>query len=175
MNIPLILTFSRIVGGLVVLPVLILCAPVGDGSFWAMTCAAIATLFCATDFFDGFYARKMGRATVLGRIIDPVADKVFVIATLISLLSQNLVPVFVVLVIVARELFVSCLREVALEYHFYCPVRWSGKIKTAIQMFFLVNTLAFGLSMVPTVLVLAATLFSAIDYARSFYHAWYRI
>jgi len=80
--------------------------------YWAtgVFCAAMAT-----DWFDGRIARRTGRSSPLGSLLDPVADKLLVMATLIVLLGQNVFPAWMVAAIVARELLISGLRQAAVE------------------------------------------------------------
>ena len=81
-------------------------------NYWAtgVFCAAMAT-----DWFDGRIARRTGRTSPLGSLLDPVADKLLVLATLIVLIDQHVFPAWMVAAIVARELLVSGLRQAAIE------------------------------------------------------------
>src|SRR6476661_7390193 len=90
-------------------------------------------LFCVamtTDWFDGRIARRSGRTSSFGSLLDPVADKVLVLATLIVLLDQGVFPAWMVAAIVGRELLVSGLRLAALERGVVIPARDLGKLKT---------------------------------------------
>ena len=69
----------------------------------------------STDWFDGRIARRSGRTTSFGSLLDPVADKVLVLATLVVLLDAGVFPAWMVAAIVARELLISGLRLAALE------------------------------------------------------------
>jgi CDP-diacylglycerol--glycerol-3-phosphate 3-phosphatidyltransferase len=96
-------------------------------AYWA-TGLFIAAM--ATDQFDGWLARRQGRTTPLGSLLDPVADKVLVLATLIVLIDSGVFPAWMVAAIVARELLVSGLRLAAVERGVVIQARDLGKLKT---------------------------------------------
>src|SRR6478672_4799910 len=90
-------------------------------------------VFClamATDWLDGKIARRTGRTSPLGSLLDPVADKLLVMATLIVLLDQDVFPAWMVAAIVARELLISGLRQAAVERGVVIAARDLGKLKT---------------------------------------------
>src|SRR5207249_5350112 len=92
--------------------VVILCAWSFEGhAYWATTLFVVAM---ATDWFDGRIARSRGRTSSLGSLLDPMADKVLVLAALVMLVDAGVVPGWMVAAIVARELLVSGLRLAAL-------------------------------------------------------------
>ena len=92
---------------------------------------------CITDFFDGYIARAMRQTSMVGRFLDPIADKLLVSTILISyvgldrLVGWNLIPV---ILIVCREIFISGLREFLADYQIRMPVSQLGKWKTTTQM-----------------------------------------
>ncbi len=95
-----------------------------------------------TDWLDGYFARKYGQVTVLGRILDPFADKVIICGTFILLASIpeiNALPwglrAWMVVVIVGRELLVTTLRSFIEERGGDFSAKWSGKIKMGVQCF----------------------------------------
>jgi len=96
-------------------------------AYWA-TSLFIAAM--ATDQLDGWLARRQGRTTALGSLLDPIADKVLVLATLIVLVDANIFPGWMVAAIVARELLVSGLRLAAVERGIVISARDLGKLKT---------------------------------------------
>ena len=90
-------------------------------------------VFClamATDWFDGRVARASGKSTPLGSLLDPVADKILVLAVLIVLIDQSVFPAWMVVAIVAREFLISGLRLAALERGVVIAARDLGKLKT---------------------------------------------
>jgi CDP-diacylglycerol--glycerol-3-phosphate 3-phosphatidyltransferase len=99
-------------------------------AYWA-TALFIAAM--ATDQIDGWLARRQGRTTPLGSLLDPVADKVLVLATMIVLIDANIFPGWMVAAIVARELLVSGLRLAAVERGVVIQARDLGKLKTWAQ------------------------------------------
>ena len=86
--------------------------PFQGHDYWA-TGVFIAAM--ATDWFDGRIARRSGRTSSLGSLLDPVADKLLVMTTLIVLIDQGVFPAWMVAAIVARELLISGLRQAAIE------------------------------------------------------------
>lgn len=127
-KIPNILTLSRIV---VVVPFIACFYLEGQLSGWITF--GIFTLAALTDFFDGWIARRYNVISQLGRILDPIADKVIVVSALIMLLVVNNSLVIPVVAIIVRELLISGLRE-GLAGHVKIPVGRLGKLKTASQM-----------------------------------------
>jgi CDP-diacylglycerol--glycerol-3-phosphate 3-phosphatidyltransferase len=99
-------------------------------AYWA-TALFIGAM--ATDQVDGWFARRGGRATALGSLLDPVADKILVLATLIVLVGEGVVPGWMVAAIVAREFLVTGLRLAALERGVVIRARDLGKLKTWAQ------------------------------------------
>jgi CDP-diacylglycerol---glycerol-3-phosphate 3-phosphatidyltransferase len=96
-------------------------------AYWA-TALFIAAM--ATDQIDGWLARRQRRTTPLGSLLDPVADKVLVLSTLIVLIDEGIFPGWMVAAIVARELLVSGLRLAAVERGVVIQARDLGKLKT---------------------------------------------
>lgn len=139
-TIPNILTFFRILA----IPGIVcsLYTQSFGGDWIAFGCYVLA---CITDFFDGYIARAMRQISLIGRFLDPIADKLLVSTVLISyvglgrLVGWNLIPV---ILIVCREIFISGLREFLADYKIRMPVSQMGKWKTTTQM------LALGFLMV---------------------------
>ena len=88
-----------------------------------------------SDYFDGYYARKYGSVTTLGKFLDPIADKLLVSAGLLSLLSLGKVSLFVVLPVVLRDILIDGIRAVAAAEQHIIAAGALGKWKTAIQLF----------------------------------------
>jgi CDP-diacylglycerol--glycerol-3-phosphate 3-phosphatidyltransferase len=104
--------------------------PFQGHDYWA-TAVFIAAM--ATDWFDGRIARRSGRTSSLGSLLDPVADKLLVMTTLIVLIDQGVFPAWMVAAIVARELLVTGLRQAAIERGVVIAARDLGKLKTWAQ------------------------------------------
>ncbi len=95
--------------------------------YWA---TALFIVAMATDWFDGRIARRRGRVSELGSLLDPIADKLLVMAVLIVLIDNGVFPGWMVAAIVAREFLVSGLRLAALERGVVMQARDLGKLKT---------------------------------------------
>ena len=143
-----------------------------DGhDYWA------TALFCVamtTDWFDGRIARRRGRTSPLGSLLDPVADKVLVLAALVMLIGERVVPAWMVAAIVGRELLVSGLRLAALERGVVIAARDLGKLKTWSQAvaagvggLAAAGVWSHSISWWFLLLAVALTWVSGLDYARS--------
>ncbi|HEY7536727.1 MAG TPA: CDP-diacylglycerol--glycerol-3-phosphate 3-phosphatidyltransferase [Gaiellaceae bacterium] len=143
-----------------------------DGhAYWG---TAVFCVAMATDWFDGRIARRSGKTSPFGSLLDPVADKVLVLATLVVLLDAGVFPAWMVAAIVGRELLVSGLRLAALERGVVIPARDLGKLKTWSQA---VAAAAGGLAAAGAwsddvswwllLLAVALTWLSGLDYARA--------
>ena len=134
-------------------------------------------LFCvamSTDWFDGRIARRTGHTSSFGSLLDPVADKVLVLGTLVVLLDQRVFPAWMVAAIVGRELLVSGLRLAALERGVVIAARDLGKLKTwsqavaaAVGGFAAAGAWRTDFSWWFLLLAVALTWLSGLDYARS--------
>ncbi len=138
--------------------------------YWATALFAVAM---ATDWFDGKLARRSGRASALGSLLDPVADKLLVLSVLVVLVDRGIFDGWIVAAIVARELLVSGLRLAALERGTVLQARDLGKLKTWAQA---LAALLGGLAAADVVdqsvawwallVALVLTWVSGLDYAR---------
>jgi CDP-diacylglycerol---glycerol-3-phosphate 3-phosphatidyltransferase len=98
--------------------------------YWATVVFAIAM---ATDQIDGWLARRRNQTSAFGSLLDPIADKVLVLAALVMLIGEGVAPTWMVAAIVAREIAVSGLRLAALERGVVMGARDLGKLKTWVQ------------------------------------------
>jgi CDP-diacylglycerol--glycerol-3-phosphate 3-phosphatidyltransferase len=96
--------------------------------------AGVFALAALTDGLDGYIARRRQDVTTFGKLMDPLADKVLIIAALVSLVSLGRLAAWVAMVIIARELAVTGLRAVAAEQGVVIAASWLGKLKTALQI-----------------------------------------
>jgi CDP-diacylglycerol--glycerol-3-phosphate 3-phosphatidyltransferase len=139
-------------------------------AYWATALFAVAM---ATDWFDGRLARRSGRASALGTLLDPIADKLLVLSVLIVLIDQGVFDGWIVAAIVARELLVSGLRLAALERGRVLEARDLGKLKTWSQAvaaglggLAAADLFADAIAWWALVVALVLTWVSGLDYAR---------
>lgn len=95
-----------------------------------------------TDFLDGYIARRDNLVTDFGKLMDPLADKLLVTSVLIGFIALDMVPAVVVMLIIAREFIVTSLRLIASNKGVVIAADVFGKIKTVLQMVFLINGMA---------------------------------
>jgi CDP-diacylglycerol---glycerol-3-phosphate 3-phosphatidyltransferase len=138
--------------------------------YWATAVFAAAM---STDWFDGRIARRRGRTSELGSLLDPVADKLLVLTVLIVLIGRGVFPGWMVAAIVAREFLVSGLRLAALERGVVLHARDLGKLKTwsqavaaAIGGLAAAGAWSDGVAWWALLIALVLTWISGLDYAR---------
>jgi len=150
LTIPTIMTWTRIVAiplivGVFYLPDTLVTMPVKN-----LTATVMFVLFAATDWLDGYLARKLNQISSFGAFLDPVADKFLVCASLLVLVHLNRADVFVGLIIIGREIAISALREwmAQIGASKSVAVHMIGKLKTVGQMvaipFLLYDGVLFG-------------------------------
>ena len=135
-NLPNLLTVMRIL--LVPVLVVALLNETPNGDLLAAIVFAIASL---TDAVDGYLARSRNSITTFGKLMDPVADKLLILAALIALVSLDRVDAWVAMVIIAREFAVTATRMAATQQGVVIAANWWGKAKTIVQVacvFFLI-------------------------------------
>lgn len=127
MNLPNKLTLIRIV----LVPVCMALTLTGH-MFAALVVFIVASV---TDFLDGYIARKNNLVTSFGKIMDPLADKILVFGALLTFLQMGFINSWCVVIILAREFFVTGMRVVAVDKGKVIAASWWGKIKTNVQMY----------------------------------------
>ena len=141
---------------------------------WNQILAALIFIVAAsTDGLDGYIARKNKIVTNLGKLLDPLADKLLVAAVLISLVEMNKIGAWIVIVIISREFAVTGLRQIALlEGVVLAASKW-GKWKTAVQITMIIALLLnnfpftflhFRFDMIASWAAVLITVYSGIDY-----------
>ena len=170
MTLPNALTLGRIV----LIPVFwILALGTSPAARWAAL--AVFLIASLTDFFDGRIARKKQQITSFGKIMDPLADKLLIIAALLVFCKQGDVPFVALMIIISRELAVTSLRVVAMGEGKVLAADKSGKVKTFSQCIYCIILLLHieNFSFIPqpdlikTILIwiiVAITVYSGIDY-----------
>lgn len=127
-TVPNILSFVR----LILIPVFVLLLVAGDYG-WALLVIAVSSI---TDFVDGFVARHFNQVTRLGQLLDPAADRLFILSTLLGLAWVGVLPWWFAAVIVARDLLLLALGVVLANYRFGpLPVHHLGKMGTFALLF----------------------------------------
>lgn len=181
MNIANRLTIARIV--MIPLFLLIMCFPKDTLGMvnvfhsnlsvsWVLA-MIIFTIASITDFLDGYLARKYHLITNFGKFADPLADKLLVMTAFITLVGASVIPMWIVAVIVCRELAVTGLRLLLVNDGEVLAAAWPGKVKTATQMLaiiflliddFPVKGLPFSIGTILLYVCLVATVYSGVDY-----------
>ncbi len=134
-NLPNYLTYLR----LLIIPVFVYC--MHDPSAWSLRFATLLFMFAViTDWMDGFIARRLGAESDFGKLLDPLADKILMMAALVMLASLRSevygdpwVPGWVVVLVLSREIWVTGLRGMAATQGLILPAGGYGKIKAAFQ------------------------------------------
>lgn len=143
-----------------------------DGLTWTAPAALIVFMLAsATDWLDGWMARKYGLITNFGKFIDPVADKLLVVSAMTALCGRGLLPAWAVVIVLFRELAVDGLRLVAVEQGHVIAAGKLGKIKTVSQIVLILWLMLLRqpvtqslLSGVLCLAVVVMTLWSGADY-----------
>ncbi len=138
MNFPNALTLARIV----LIFVFIILAANADGPVKAFNSShvlriiayAVALVAAFTDLADGYFARKWNQVTDFGKLMDPLADKIFVAGIMLILVQHQLLPPLIAVIIISREFLVTGLRMLALQKNTVIAADIWGKIKTVLQM-----------------------------------------
>ena len=162
-TIPNVLSMLR----LALVPVFLAFIVIGD-YVAALVVLVIASL---TDLLDGYLARTLGQVTRLGQLLDPAADRLYIFAALVGLAANGLVPWWIVVVIVARDVFLLIL-GIVLANHGYgpLPVHQLGKVAT-FALFFGLPVIMLGLAF-PTVQPLSEPIGWAITLWGAFLYWW---
>ena len=132
--------------------------------------AFIFVVASATDFFDGYVARTFDQITTLGKILDPLADKMLTLAGFLGLMMLDRASEWAIFLIITRELFITGLRVSAVSQGLDIAASWMGKVKTVVQMV----AIGFLLMEWPGAAILlwfavGLTLYSGYEYVRDFF------
>ena len=132
-TVPTLLTWTRIIA----IPLLVGVFYLGlERQVQNLVATVMFVVFAATDWLDGYLARKLNQTSSFGAFLDPVADKFLVCASLLVLVDQQRADVFVALIIIGREIAISALREwmAQIGASRSVAVHMIGKVKTTVQM-----------------------------------------
>ena len=152
------------IGRMILIPVFLILAYTGH-AYWAL---GVYILACLSDTLDGYIARHYRQVTDFGKFMDPLADKMLVLAAMIFLVEKNQMPGWAVAIVLFREFAISGLRLIAVEQNRVIAAAWSGKIKTTVTMIGLGAMLIFGdnrvIAWIVTALIVLTTVYSGIEY-----------
>ena len=142
----------------------------GLGEYGKYVAAAVFILASATDWLDGYLARKNGLVTDFGKFMDPIADKLLVCSAMICLVENDALAAWIVIIIIGREFIISGFRLVASDKGTVIAASYGGKFKTVFQMIMVILLiLDFGgvfdtIAEVVVWISLILTVISLIDY-----------
>ena len=162
-NVPNVLTVFRILLVPVLVVALLDATPSGD-----LLAAVVFVVASLTDLLDGYLARTRNAVTTFGKLMDPIADKLLIVAALVSLVSLDRLEAWVAMVIIAREFAVTVMRAIAVERGIVIAASWLGKVKTVLQIAAVIALIATNPAPAwvdaLVYLAVAATLISGADY-----------
>ena len=138
-NLPNVLTLTRIL--LIPVFVVLFVSPTPERSLAA---AIVFVVAAVTDLFDGYLARRRGQVTKLGRLLDPIADKLLVLSALVVLVQVDRVGALLAILIIAREVAVTGIRAIAATEGMIISAEITGKYKMALQVIAIVLLILEG-------------------------------
>ncbi len=173
MNLPNALTLARIF----LIPFLVVVLLTRQMHNWAYWGSGLFLAAALTDLLDGYFARRRKQVTTLGRLLDPIADKLLISSALISLVQLRIAPAWMVVIIIGREFAVSGLRSIAASEGFSIDVSRLGKGKmvgqvVAIASLILGNELGGWVRQTARIMlwaVVIVALLSMVQYFREFW------
>ena len=140
----------------------------GQPGLWMWLSLAIFIIASLTDYVDGHIARKYNQVTDFGKFLDPLADKLLVIAAMAMLCEWGKFPAWALMIVLTREFAVTGLRLVAVQKGTVIAAGWSGKVKTASTMIGLCVWMGFPtiswLGWIVTAVIVVTTLYSGMEY-----------
>ena len=128
-NIPNLLSISRILSVPIFIVLMLEPSPIR-----ALIAGIVFSLASATDWLDGYLARRLGQVTKMGKLLDPIADKILVTSALIMLVDIGKIASWIAIVIIGREFAVTGLRAIASSEGIVIPAETIGKYKTGAQI-----------------------------------------
>lgn len=137
------------------------------------TAALLFVIASVTDFFDGYIARELDQITIVGQILDPLADKMLTLAAFLGLMMNGEASAWAVYIIIGRELFITSLRTLSISIGIDVSASLMGKVKTVVQMIaigFLLMHWHGGDSILW--MAVAVTLYSGGEYLAAFANAY---
>ena len=140
----------------------------GQPGLWMWLALGLFIVASLTDYVDGYIARKYDQTTDFGKFLDPLADKLLVIAAMAILTEWGRFPAWALMIVLTREFAVTGLRLIAVQKGTVIAAGWSGKVKTASTMIGLcvwmgIPTVAW-LGWIVTAVIVVTTLYSGVEY-----------
>ena len=140
----------------------------GMAGLWMYLSLAIFIIASLTDFLDGYIARHYNQTSDFGKFLDPLADKLLVLAAMSIFCEWGKFPAWALMIVLTREFAVSGLRMVASQKGNVIAAGWSGKVKTASTMVGLCAMMALPhvaiLGWIVLVMIVVTTLYSGVEY-----------
>jgi CDP-diacylglycerol--glycerol-3-phosphate 3-phosphatidyltransferase len=133
-------------------------------NYWAL---AVYIIACLSDMADGYIARHYNQVSNFGKFMDPLADKVLVLAAMCIFIENGQMPAWAVVIVLFREFAVSGLRLIAVEQQRVIAAAWSGKIKTGCTMVglcIMLFTANSVINLVVTWVIILTTVYSGVEY-----------
>ena len=153
--IPVVMVFMYLSGG-------------AAGNLWLIIALAVFIIASLSDYVDGHIARKYHQVTDFGKFLDPLADKLLVIAVMTIFCQWGLMPAWALVIVLTREFAVTGLRLVAVGKGTVIAAGWSGKVKTASTMVGLCFMMAFPhvlwLGIAVNAVIVLTTVYSGVEY-----------
>lgn len=176
-NIPNLLAFSRFLIAPVMFWVILNPHFFTDQGYhisWSYyTAALLFVLASVTDFFDGYIARELDQITIVGQILDPLADKMLTLAAFLGLMMSGEASAWAIYIIIVRELFITSLRTLSNSVGIDVSASFLGKVKTVVQMIaigFLLMHWSSGVYLLW--MAVAITVYSGVEYLVAFTKAY---
>ncbi len=140
----------------------------GQSNLWMWLSFAVFIIASLTDYVDGQIARKRNQVTDFGKFLDPLADKLLVIAAMCMFCQWGMLPAWALMLVLTREFAVTGLRLVAVGKGKVIAAGWSGKVKTASTMIGICTWMAFPqvtcLSYIVIGVIVVTTIYSGVEY-----------
>ncbi|MCK9275343.1 MAG: CDP-diacylglycerol--glycerol-3-phosphate 3-phosphatidyltransferase [Syntrophales bacterium] len=177
-NLPNCITMLRIA----IIPVLFLLL-LSPGRAMSLVIAVFFVLAALTDLLDGYIARKYNIVTRMGKLLDPIADKLIVSTAMIMMIPIGRIPAWIVAIIICRDVLVDGIRSIASSEGLIIEASWIGKRKTLCQIIAVTALLihypllglnAHAVGIVTLYIALILTLWSGVDYAIKFHRATFK-
>ena len=168
-NLPNLLAFARLLIAPVMFWIILNPQVFTDAGWhisWSYYAASLLFVIASvTDFFDGYIARSLDQITIVGQILDPLADKMLTLAAFLGLMMAGAASAWAIYIIIVRELFITGLRTLSLSEGIDISASWAGKVKTVAQMIaigFLLMHWPFGEMLLW--IAVALTVYSGAEY-----------